>query len=233
MHREVERQRAPVTMPVLEPDDAHRYHTLSIHQVARSGPIEAFAPVIAMNPQALTKQDHLRSGGHMPIASAVLSGEVKHVRIIIEALRSHGYLSQKLLDTPGRDGYCALSLAIKHNGQRQTFELLEAGASPLLPIPQEVEGHSWRRLLRPFGSGPMAANAAEFAVDQSRPYILSVLLKWDERDAARRQSLLYSFDVEQLVKRAQALGSAINTPALREALESSASRRRHARQNQP
>jgi ankyrin repeat protein len=216
----------PVSVPVITSDEARRYHTDDIYQVARFGPVEAFAPVIALNPEALIKRDHLRTGGHMPLSLAVLSREAKHVTLMLEALKTLDYLRPDVLDAPGIDGHCALSIAIDINGQRQALELLEAGASPLLPMPRAGQG--LLRLLRPFSS-PTADNAAEYALRKARPYILNLLLQWDERDAAKRQSRRYNFDVAQLTTLAQSLGNAVNTPEVRDVLETAAARRRAVR----
>jgi hypothetical protein len=89
-------------------------------------------------------------------------------------------------------------------------------------------GQGLLRLLRPFSS-PTADNAAEYALRKARPYILNLLLQWDERDAAKRQSRRYNFDVAQLTTLAQSLGNAVNTPEVRDVLETAAARRRAVR----
>jgi hypothetical protein len=106
------------------------------------------------------------------------------------------------------------------------LELLQAGASPLLPVPQSVPGIAG--FLRTL-TAHTAKNAAEYALRIGRPFILGMLLTWDERDAARRQSRRYTFDVTHLTDLAQAAGNSVNTSEIRDVLESAASRRLRAR----
>lgn len=203
------------------------FETLRIHQVARSGPLEAFGPVIKADPDALSRRDHLRSGGHMPLTLAVQSGEAEYVTRIIEALKAHNLATSAVLDAPGTDGRCALAVAIDINGQRQARELLRAGASPLLPIPQPTTGikNMWRS-----ASGRSSApNAAIYAVRKGRPFILTTLLEWDERKTLQEPQRPYCFDVSELTDLARGCTDRTNAVALPEALERAQGRRRGVR----
>lgn len=199
------------------------YETLSLHEAARVGPYEALCQLIERNPEALTVRDRRKNGGHMPLTLGVMSLESAHVTRILSGLDEAGHLRPEVLDAPGGDGRSALAVAIELNGQRQVRELLQAGASPLLPIPQEASGllQQWgRKARRP------ASNAAECAVRMNRPYVLTLLLQWDEQDAAKRQSRVHHFAPDALLQLAQSKQVMGGTDALRSAIEDAKTRRR-------
>lgn len=203
------------------------YETLSLHEVARSGPIEAFASVLALNPQALTTRDRLKNGGHMPLTLAVMSRDKRHVTLILEALQTAGSLTQEMLDAAGTDGRCALAVAIDLNGQHQAQALLRAGASPLLPVPQNKRGIT--QAFRGWVGAKPSSDAAEYAVRVGRPYILTLLLQWDEQQTVQNRRRPLKFDLDTLTALAQSQGAKTYTPTLRAALEDAAARRQQLR----
>lgn len=220
--------RAPTPLAPSPAEAVHpRYETMSLHQVARSGPPEAFASVLALNPHALTTRDRLKNGGHMPLTLAVMSRDKRLVTLVLEALKSAGAMLPDILDAPGTDGRCALAVAIDLNAQHQAQQLLQAGASPLLPVPQRTTGvnQALRGLIAPRPAG----DAAEYAVQTSRPYILTLLLQWDEQLTARDRNRPLAFDLAELTTLAQGRGAKSYTLALRAALEDAATRRRKLR----
>jgi len=186
-------------------------------QAVRFGPAQAIAPLIEMRPKQLTQ----RRGGSTPLVLAVLSGEERHVTIVLEAMKRQGLTAPRYLDAADTDGRTALSAAIDLDGQQQALALLKAGASPLLSIPKALAG--WRKWLLGH-RGFRAKNAAEYAVQQLRPRMLSVLLEWDEHVAPHPG--IYHFNVSKLQSLAQELGHQHDRVAMYEVLETSAHRRR-------
>jgi len=211
---------APINFDI----DKNVSHARSLHNAARHGPPEVLRTTIAADPEQLRIPDHFSLGGHLPIALAVLSQDDKNVLIILEALRRHHMLDAASLDTPSNNGMCALSLALRANAQRSGVLLLEAGASPLLPIPQPPPVP--RRTLWGWGvRHEPSPNAAAYCVSKNRPFFLSYLLAWDERRAEEEGGRPYAFDVASLQLLARPIKKSLE---LRGVLEDAAHRRRAA-----
>lgn len=207
--------------PPLMPPIGRTPGVLSLHEAVHFGPVQAIEAAIAAQPEALSRAKATHMGTRAPLTLAVLSLNIEHVEAVLRGMRQHHLLISSVLDAAGEDGITALSAAIDTGGLAQTEQLLQAGASPLLPVLQSPRGMA--KMLRGVPT-ILCENAAAFAVLRRQPHILRCLLDWDELQAEQLRSH-FAFDLHALLALTLAKHHNSDSFVVREVLNAAMARR--------